>query len=81
MGDRVGTQDDRSRDTGLASMGQMFRRLLETQGLDAMAIARTAGMDLVRIPAPGERIAGAELFLNSTVKPPVRSLISRRYLL
>jgi AraC-like DNA-binding protein len=37
-------------------MGQMFRRLLELQGLDAVGIARQAGVDLAAIPAPGERI-------------------------
>jgi AraC-like DNA-binding protein len=50
---RVGGQ---SRQTGLASMGQMFRRLLELHGLDAVGIARNAGVDLAAIPAPGERI-------------------------
>jgi len=37
-------------------MGQMFRRLLELHGLDAVGIARGAGVDLAAIPAPGERI-------------------------
>ena len=37
-------------------MGQMFRRLLELHGLDALGIARQAGVDLAAIPAPGERI-------------------------
>ena len=37
-------------------MGQMFRRLLELHGLDAVDIARQAGVDLAAIPAPGERI-------------------------
>ena len=49
--------DDRSRDTGLASMGQMYRRLLEMHGLDALAIASQAGIDLARIADPTERIA------------------------
>ena len=59
MSGRVGTRElgDPSRDTGLASMGQMYRRLLEMQGLDAVGIARQAGVDLAAIPAPGERIA------------------------
>src|SRR5215467_2949561 len=48
---------DRSRDTGLASMGQMLRRLLEMHGLDANQIARQAGIDLAKIPTPKERIA------------------------
>ena len=38
-------------------MGQMFRRLLEMHGLDALGIARQAGVDLAAIPAPGERVA------------------------
>src|SRR5215510_14728141 len=37
-------------------MGQMFRRLLEMHGLDAVGIARDAAVDLATIPAPGERI-------------------------
>jgi AraC-like DNA-binding protein len=37
-------------------MGQPFRRLLELHGLDAVGIARQAGVDLAAIPAPGERI-------------------------
>ena len=37
-------------------MGQMFRRLLELHGLDAVGIARNAGVDLAAIAAPGERI-------------------------
>ena len=49
--------DDQSRQTGLASMGQMFRRLLEMHGLDALGIARHAGVDLAAMPIPGERIA------------------------
>ena len=51
-----GRAGDQSRQTGLASMGRMFRRLLEFHGLDAVGIARQAGVDLVAIPAPGERI-------------------------
>jgi AraC-like DNA-binding protein len=51
-----GRASDQSRQTGLASMGQMFRRLLELHGLDAVGIAQRAGVDLVAIPAPGERI-------------------------
>jgi AraC-like DNA-binding protein len=34
----------------------MFRRLLEMHGLDAVAIAEDAGLDLAVTPAPGERI-------------------------
>jgi AraC-like DNA-binding protein len=48
---------DGSRDSGLASMGQMFRRLLEMHGLDAVQIALGAGVDVARVPAPAERIA------------------------
>jgi AraC-like DNA-binding protein len=51
-----GRTGDQSRQTGLASMGQMFRRLLELHGLDAVGIAQHAGFDLVAIAAPGERI-------------------------
>ncbi|HEY8251874.1 MAG TPA: AraC family transcriptional regulator [Burkholderiales bacterium] len=51
-----GRAGDQSRQSFLASMGQMFRRLLELHGLDAVGIARHAGVDLAAIPAPGERI-------------------------
>jgi AraC-like DNA-binding protein len=37
-------------------MGQMFRRLLELHGLDAVSIARDGGVDLAAMPTPGERI-------------------------
>jgi AraC-like DNA-binding protein len=37
-------------------MGPMFRRLLELHGLDAVGMARHAGVDLAAVPAPGERI-------------------------
>jgi AraC-like DNA-binding protein len=37
-------------------MGPMFRRLLELHGLDAVGMARPAGVDLAAVPAPGERI-------------------------
>ena len=53
VGERAG---DRSRQSFIASMGQMFRRLLEMHGLDALGIARDAGLDLAVTPAPGERI-------------------------
>ena len=53
VGERVGGQ---SRQSFIASMGQMFRRLLEMHGLDAVAIAEDAGLDLAVTPAPGERI-------------------------
>ena len=51
----------RARDTGLASMGQMFRRLLEMHGLDAVELARQAGVDLAKIPAPTDRIEADKL--------------------
>jgi len=51
-----GRAGDQSRQSFLASMGQTFRRLLELHGLDAVGIARQAGVDLAAIPAPGERI-------------------------
>jgi AraC-like DNA-binding protein len=53
VGERAG---DQSRQSFIASMGQMFRRLLEMHGLDAVAIAGDAGLDLAVTPAPGERI-------------------------
>jgi len=62
-GTRDGTRDGtrapgtRTRDTGLASMGQTFRRLLEMHGLDAVQIAQQADVDLTKIPTPSERIA------------------------
>ena len=43
---------DQSRQSFLASMGQMFRRLLELHALDAVGIARHAGIDIAAIPAP-----------------------------
>jgi AraC-like DNA-binding protein len=51
-----GGAGNQSRQSFLASMGQMFRRLLELHGLDAVAIAQAAGLDLAAIPTPGERI-------------------------
>src|SRR5688500_12147609 len=51
-----GHSGDPSRQSFLASMGRMFRRLLELHGLDAVGIARNAGVDLDAIPAPAERI-------------------------
>jgi AraC-like DNA-binding protein len=55
------TPAGRARDTGLASMGQMFRRLLEMHGLDAVELARQAGVDLSTIPAPTDRIEADKL--------------------
>lgn len=43
-------------DTGLASLGQILRRLLELHGIDADAIARECGIALNRIPEPTERV-------------------------
>ena len=56
-----GRAANQSRQSFLASMGQMFRRLLELHGLDAVGIARNAGFDLAAIPAPGERIESDKL--------------------
>jgi AraC-like DNA-binding protein len=53
---KAGGEQDQSRQTGLASVGQVFRRLLELHGLDAVGIGRAAGVDLAEIRAPGERI-------------------------
>jgi AraC-like DNA-binding protein len=52
---------DPARDTSLASMGQIYRRLLEMHGLDAIGIARQAGVDLATIPTPAERIEIAKI--------------------
>lgn len=46
----------RHEDTHLASMDAMLRRILERYGLDAIGIARQAGVDLAGIPEPGQRI-------------------------
>src|SRR5688500_20393201 len=51
-----GHSGDPSRQSFLAAVGRMFRRLLELHGLDAVGIARNAGVDLDAIPAPAERI-------------------------
>ena len=48
-------------DTGLASMGQVFRRLLEMHGVDAVGIAREAGVDLSAVPGPTVRIEADKL--------------------
>ena len=53
----TGERTDQSRQSFLASMGSMVRRLLETHGLDAVGIGKDAGVDLAAIPVPGERIA------------------------
>jgi AraC-like DNA-binding protein len=37
-------------------MGPVIRRLLETHGLDAVELAREAGVDLAQLPSPTERI-------------------------
>lgn len=52
---------DKHRDTGLASMGQVFRRLLEMHGLDAVEIGRQAGVDFSTVPGPAERIEADKL--------------------
>ncbi len=46
----------RHQDTVLASMGAVWRRLLDRYGLDARGIARQVGIDLAVIPEPSERI-------------------------
>jgi AraC-like DNA-binding protein len=57
MSEAVGARTrDQSRQSFLASMGQMFRRLLELHDLDAVGIARRAHINIAAIPVPGERI-------------------------
>lgn len=46
----------RKPDSLLSTMGPVVRRLLEMHGLDALEIARCAGVDLARTPAPDERL-------------------------
>ena len=55
------SSSENRRDTGLASMGQVFRRLLEMHGVDAVAIARLAGVDLLAVPGPAERVDAEKL--------------------
>jgi AraC-like DNA-binding protein len=43
-------------DTSLASIGQVFRGVLEMHGVDAVAIARELGIDLATPPTPAARI-------------------------
>ncbi len=43
-------------DTALATMAQMFQRLLEMYGVDAVGLARQAGIDLAKLPAPTDRV-------------------------
>jgi len=57
----VSERSPRARDTGLASMGQIFRRLFEMHGLDAVGIARQAGADLATVPGPTDRIEADKL--------------------
>jgi AraC-like DNA-binding protein len=42
-------------------MGQIFRRLFEMHSLDAVELARQAGVDLAKIPAPTDRIEADKL--------------------
>jgi len=42
-------------------MGQIFRRLFEMHGLDAVGIARQAGADLATVPGPTDRIEADKL--------------------
>jgi AraC-like DNA-binding protein len=51
----------RHEDTLLASMDAMLRRILEMYGLDAIAIAQRAGVDLAAIPEPGQRLEADKL--------------------
>lgn len=59
----------KSADTGLASMVQMLQRLLEMHGLDALGIARQAGIDLGKLPAPTDRVQvnKADAILNLAI--------------
>ena len=43
-------------DTSLASIGQVFRGVLEMHGVDAVGIARELGIDLATPPTPAARI-------------------------
>jgi AraC-like DNA-binding protein len=54
--DAVRPSTGQSRQSFLALMGQMFRRLLELHGVDAVGVARKLDVDLASIPAPGERM-------------------------
>ncbi len=45
-----------SRDSMLSSAGPVFRRLLEMHGMDAVDMARQAGIELAQSPGPDERI-------------------------
>src|SRR3954470_1563870 len=54
--DAVRPSTGQSRQSFLALMGQMFRRLLDLHGLDAVGVARKLDVDLAAIAAPGERI-------------------------
>ena len=47
-------------DTSLASIGQVFRRVLEMYGVDAVGVARELGVDLVTPPTPAARIDAAK---------------------
>ncbi len=51
----------RPQDTLLASMVDLLRRILEMYGLDAVGIARQAGVDLAAIPDPGQRLESDRL--------------------
>jgi AraC-like DNA-binding protein len=64
---------DQSRQSFLASMGQMFRRLLELHNLDAVGIARNAGVNITALPAPGERIEADKLDAMLRVAIPLVS--------
>ena len=59
-----------SRDTVLATVGQILYRLLEMHRLDAAAIGREAGVDFLRARNPGERIEShrAEAILRKAAR-------------
>ncbi|NJN40633.1 MAG: protein kinase, partial [Gammaproteobacteria bacterium] len=67
----VAVHASRDRETGLASMGQVFRRLLEMHGLDAVGIARQAGVDLATLPGPAERVESDKLDVILRVAIPL----------
>ncbi|UCD68747.1 MAG: AraC family transcriptional regulator [Betaproteobacteria bacterium] len=52
---RAGAKAEKS-DTSLASIGQVFRGVLEMHGVDAVGIASEVGIDLATPPTPAARI-------------------------
>ncbi|UCH46521.1 MAG: AraC family transcriptional regulator [Betaproteobacteria bacterium] len=53
---RAGRARAETSDTSLASIGQVFRRVLELHGVDAVGIAREVGIDLATPPTPAARV-------------------------